>query len=104
MECFGAFYNYSQQPSPQMYFSWKYTTLFVPRSVTEALHGERKKKKLDSKFCVKVVSDVCSRQPSLSEDKENVCLHKGNKSSQIPCQKDAVLHGYSTKYLTSGQA
>lgn len=45
MECFGAFYNYSQQPSPQMYFSWKYTKLFVPRSVMQALH--EKKKKLD---------------------------------------------------------
>lgn len=45
MECFGAFCNYSQQPSPQMYFSWKYTKLFVPRSVTQALHEKKKSKK-----------------------------------------------------------
>lgn len=44
MEYFGAFHNYSQQPSPQMYFSWKYTKLFVPTSVTQALHGGEGKK------------------------------------------------------------
>lgn len=81
MECFGAFYNYSQQPSPQMYFSWKYTKLFVPRSVTQALHEKKKswmylfyKTTKGSEFCLKVVSDVCSRQSSPSEDRESVCV------------------------------
>lgn len=77
MECFGAFYNYSQQPSPQMYFSWKYTKLFVPRSVMQALHEKSwmylfYKTTKGSKFCIEVVSDVCSRQSSLKTERLRV--------------------------------
>lgn len=57
MEYFGAFYNYSQLPSPQMYFSWKYTKLFVPRSVTQALHEKKKKKEVGCTYFTKQPKD-----------------------------------------------
>lgn len=55
MECFGAFYNYSQQPSPQMYFSWKHTGLFVPGSSNTGptLEGEKRRKKVGHSYFVK---------------------------------------------------
>lgn len=104
MECFGVFYNYSQQPSPEMYFSWKHTKLFVPRSVTQALQEKKKssmylfyKRPKGSKFCLKVPSNVCSRQSSLPEDRESPRARISVIKAYWFYVNHVGLHGYSTK-------